>query len=148
VRAPARIIFLNGGILLVALSVALPWADVGGRARSGPSFANLLLSLPELPLLGSHLRAVAFLWYSVPFLALITWVTQFRSWPPAVDRWTRAAGIVLVLATALMIGWLALRDVGFPSAGAACAGVGAALVAVALIAPSPRPSTRPAVPTE
>jgi hypothetical protein len=123
-----RVVLFNAGLVAIGVAVVLPWADVAGRPRSGPSFANLLLSLPDVAMLGSHLTVVAAVWYSIPLLALATWTTQFRSWPPALDRLTAALAVALLVATFLMVAWLAIRDVGFPSPGAVVAAVGAVLV--------------------
>jgi hypothetical protein len=145
--ADGRVIGFNAGILLVAVSVPLPWADVAGDPRSGPSFANLLLSLPDIPRLGSHLTMVAAVWWSIPFLALAAWTTQFRNWPPRLDGWTRLLAVPLLLSTLLMVAWLAVRDVGFPSVGAVLAGAGAVLVAAVALAP-PRRSPGPLAASE
>jgi hypothetical protein len=126
-RRRAAVVALNVGIVLVFLSIPLPWARIAGQTRSGPAFADLLLGLPDIPRLGSYLRAVAALWYALPLLALATWLTQFRTWPPAATRATVVAASALAVAVALLMVWSGVRAVGFPSVGGLVASAGAAL---------------------
>lgn len=133
-RRSSLVVGLNVGIGLVFLSLPLPWARVAGRTRTGPAFADLLLGLPDVPLLGRHLEIVALLWYSIPLLALATWLTQFRAWPPSIDGWTLVGAALLGVAVALLMVWLAVRGVGFPQPGGVIASLGAALtLAVAVL---------------
>jgi len=139
-RRRSLVVGLNLGIALVFLSVPMPWARVAGRSRSGPDFADLLLRLPEIPGLGPHLEIVALLWYAVPVLALVTWLTQFRSWPPTLDGWTVIGAGLLCIVVALLMAWLALRGVGFPQAGGVVASIGAlTALAAAIVARGRRP---------
>lgn len=123
-----RIKLFDIGIVVVGVSLPLPWAEVAGRPRSGPAFANLLLSLPEVELLGDHLTFVAVLWYSIPLLALAAWLTQFRTWPRELSRWSVVFAALLALVVAVLVVWLAVRGVGFPTLGPAVAVIGAGVV--------------------
>jgi hypothetical protein len=136
-----RLAAFNLGILLVWVSFPVPWAEVAGRVRTGPAFADLLLDLPEIDLLGSHLRIVALVWYSIPLLALVTWLTQFGHWPPHLTRWSQAGALGLALVVGASVSWLALRGVGFPQTGPVVAGLGAGLVLLG-VAHRPRGSER------
>lgn len=127
-RRTGRLAAFNLGVLLVWLSFPVPWAEVAGKVRTGPAFADLLLDLPEISLLGNHLRIVALVWYSIPLLALVTWLTQFGHWPPHLTRWSQVAALGLALVVGVSLSWLALRGVGFPQAGPVVAGVGTGLV--------------------
>lgn len=128
-----RLVASNAGLGLVWCSLLLPWAEVAGRVRTGPAFADLLLDLPDIALLGDHLRLVAIVWYAIPLLALATWLTQFRSWPPSLGRLTTAAAVPLGLSVAASVLWLAARGVGFPQPGPVVATLGAAAVVAACI---------------
>ncbi len=123
----------NAGLILVWCALLLPWAEVAGRRRTGPAFADLLLDLPRVSLVGEHLRLVAVGWYAIPLLALATWLTQFRSWPPRFDRLTAAAALLLGVTVAASVAWLAVRGVGFPQPGPVLASLGAAAVGAACI---------------
>jgi hypothetical protein len=141
-RATLAVIGLDVGLALVALGVFLPWARVAGDERAGATLANSLLGLPDADQV-QGLAVLGLCWYAIPLLALATWLSQFRHWPPRLGWLTRILGLALLAATAAFYAWLVVRDAGGPRLGANLALAGALVAAVsAFVSPGGVPGER------